>query len=308
MNRPTNEPEYKQAYLVLTDEQPSHATRLEGRLAPLVWARWRLIATVSLVFALGSVGYCLSTAKWYRAQVLMAAVQPEMGTTKLGSGGGLGDIAALAGIDLAGNDNFKKEFVARLSSRVFTYKFMTEEGIIPILFAGKWDAEHQRWKTSDPNQQPTLEQAYRLFDNAIRTISEDRRSGLIKVTVDWKDPLLAEEWANKLVARFNADARDLAREESQRSLEFLNRELGRTETIEMRQTINGLIETETRKAMFATVREQYAFKIIDPAFVPGKEGVVWPRRVLLTAAAVIVGALVGALLAVGLAKRRLSAV
>jgi hypothetical protein len=304
---PTNEPEQpKQAYLVLTDEQPSHSARREGLLGPLVRARWRLIASVSLIFALAAVGYCLHTSKWYRAQVLMAAVQPELGTTKLGSAGGLGDIAALAGIDLAGNDSFKKEFVARLSSRIFTYKFITEEGILPILYARKWDAEHQRWKSSDPEKQPTLEQAYQFFNNKVRTISEERRNGLIKVTIDWKDPVLARDWANKLVARFNADAREVARDDSQRSLEFLNRELARTETVELRQTISGLIESETRKAMLATVREQYAFKIIDPAYVPGKEGLVWPRPALLVAVGLIVGALLGTLLALVLASRKLS--
>jgi uncharacterized protein involved in exopolysaccharide biosynthesis len=307
MNSPTNEPG-QQAFLILAGEQPVQARRFESRLLPLLLDRWRLIAAVSLLFAFGAVGYCLSAAKWYRAQVLMAAVQPDQGTTNLGSvGGGLGGIAALAGIDLAGNDSFKKEFVARLSSRAFTYKFLTDEGLIPILFSRKWDAEHQRWKSTDPNQRPTLEQAYKLFNDKVRTISEDRRNGLIKVTIDWTDPLLAKDWANKLVTRFNADMRDVARDESQRSLEYLHRELARTELVELRQTISGLIESETRKAMLATVREQYAFKIIDPAFVPEKDAIVWPRPALLVAAALIAGGLVGALLALGLASRRVSA-
>jgi uncharacterized protein involved in exopolysaccharide biosynthesis len=306
MNSPTNEPG-QQAFLILAGEQSVQARRFESRLLPLLLDRWRLIAAVSLLFAFGAVGYCLSAAKWYRAQVLMAAVQPDLGTTNLGSvGGGLGGIAALAGIDLNGGDSFKKEFVARFSSRAFTYRFLTEEGLIPILFSRKWDTQQQRWKSTDPDEQPTLEQAYQMFNGKIRMISEDRRNGLIKVTVDWKDPLLAKDWANKLVARFNADARDVARDESQRSLEYLNRELARTDIVELRQTISGLIESETRKAMLATVREQYAFKIVDPAFVPGKEGLVWPRPVVLVTAALVAGALLGALLALGLASRQMS--
>jgi hypothetical protein len=305
MNSPTNEPG-PQGFLILAGERPAQAQH-ENRLSQAVLARWRLMATVSLVFALGAVGYCLEAAKWYRAQVLMAAVQPELGTTNLGSaGGGLGGIAALAGIDLAGNDSYKKEFVARFSSRAFTYRFLTEEGLIPILFSNRWDAQNQRWKSTAPDQQPTLEQAYRLFNGKVRTVSEDRRNGLIKVTVDWTDPQLAEDWANKLVARFNADARDVARDESQRSLEYLNRELARTDNVELRQTVSGLIESETRKTMLATVREQYAFKIIDPAFVPGKEGIIWPRRVVLPAVALIVGALLGALLALALGNPQAS--
>jgi uncharacterized protein involved in exopolysaccharide biosynthesis len=306
MNSPPNEPG-QQAFLILTGEQPAQAARREGRLSSLLMDRWLLIAALSLVFALLALVYCLNAAKWYRAQVLMAAVQPDMGTTNLGSaGGGLGGIAALAGIDLSGSDGFKKESLAKFSSRAFTYRFLTEEGLIPILFSPNWDAQNQRWKSTDPNQQPTLEKAYQMFNGRVRMVSEDRRNGLIKVTVDWTDPLLAKDWANKLVARYNADARDLARDESQRSLEYLNRELARTEIVELRQTISGLIESETRKAMLATVREQYAFKIIDPAFVPGKEGIVWPRRVVLVAVALVAGALLGALLALALGSRQAS--
>ena len=307
MNPPANEPEQpKQAFLVLTGEQPGQAGASDSRLSPLLVDRWRLIAAVAVIFGLVAGAYCFVAPKWYRAQVLMAAVQPDLGTTKLGSAGGLGDIAALAGIDLAGNDSFKKEFVAKISSRVFTYKFLTDEGIVPILFARKWDAEHQRWKSNDPDKQPTLEQAFRVFNDKVRTISEERRNGLVKITVDWKDPRLARDWANKLVAKFNADAREVARDESQRSLEYLNRELARTEIVELRQTISGLIESETRKSMLATVREQYAFKIIDPAFVPEKDGIVWPQPVLLVAGAMAAGAIAGALLALVLGRRRVS--
>jgi uncharacterized protein involved in exopolysaccharide biosynthesis len=295
----------KQAFLVLTGEQPAGAPEAENRLLPLLSSRWRLIALVALLFTAATVAYCVTADKWYRAQILMVVVQPEAGTSMLDSlSGGLGGIAALAGVDLTGNEAFKKEFLARFSSRAFTYRFLTDEGMLPILFYRKWDAEHQRWKSADPAKQPSLERAFRMFTEKVRTISEDRRTGVIKVTVDWTDPVLARDWANKLVARFNADARSLARDESQRSLEYLNRELAHTEIVDLRQTINGMIETETRKAMLATVREQYAFKIIDPAFLPGKEGIVWPRSALLVIAAIILGSVFGSLIVIGLARRR----
>jgi uncharacterized protein involved in exopolysaccharide biosynthesis len=301
MNLPTRETALQQGILVVTGSQQGQETQPASELFPVLRDRWLLIAIVSLAFALGSVGYCMVVPRWYRAQVLMEPMQPEAGVPSLGgAAGGLGSIAALAGIDLAGTEILKKEFVARISSRAFTYRFMNDEGIIPILFADKWDAANQRWKSAA--EQPSLEKAYKRF-NEIRAITEDRRNGLIKVTVDWKDPVLAMNWANKLVAQFNADAREIARDEARRSLEFLDRELAHTDTVDLRMTINGLIESETRKSMLASVREQYAFKIIDPAFLPGKEGIVWPRPALLTAVALMVGAIVGGLLALVLGRR-----
>jgi capsular polysaccharide biosynthesis protein len=292
----------QQGILVVTGNEQGLGTQPASELFSLLRSRWLLIVIVSLVGALGSVVYCLLTPKWYRAQLLMEVVQPETGGSNLSSvAGGLGGIAALAGFDLAGNDILKKEFVAKIGSRAFTYRFMNDEGIIPILFADKWDATNQRWKSAA--DQPSLEKAYKLFNSGVRAITEDRRNGLIRVTVDWKDPVLAMNWANKLVAQFNADAREIARDDARRSLEFLDRELAHTDIVDLRTTINGLIESETRKSMLASVREQYAFKIIDPAFLPGKEGIVWPRPALLTAVALMVGAIVGGLLALVLGPR-----
>jgi uncharacterized protein involved in exopolysaccharide biosynthesis len=294
--------EHRQAILLVAGDQ---ATRAAGRpLMPRLLRRWRTIGVVVLIFTLLAVAYCLHAKTWYRAQVLMVAVQQDNSGSKMDQlSGGLGGIAALAGIDITGNDAFKKESLARLSSRSFTYKFLTDEGMLPILYYKRWDAEHGRWKSTDPEKQPTLERAFKMFNDKVRTISEDRRTSVIKVTVDWIDPALARDWANKLVTKFNADARDVARDEAQRSLEFLNRELAKTEVLDMRQTINGLIENETRKSMLASVREQYAFKIIDPAFLPGKEGIVWPKPVLLIVLAVVFGSLVGSLVVVATERR-----
>ena len=55
--------------------------------------------------------------------------------------------------------------------------------------------------------------------------------------------------------------------------------------------------------MLVNVREQYSFKIIDPAFVPGVDAVVWPRIAMLTAVALLLGGLVGAGIALGRSHR-----
>jgi capsular polysaccharide biosynthesis protein len=293
----------QQGILVLTGAEQRDAIQPVSELFSVLRQRSLLIALISLVAVVGTVIYCVVTPKYYRAQLLMEVMQPESGTPNLGSAsGGLGGIAALAGLDLAGNDSLKKEFVARISSRAFTYRFMNEEAIIPVLFADKWDAANQRWKSVA--DQPSLEKAFRMFNGSVRAITEDRRTGLLKVTVDWRDPALAMNWANRLVSQFNADARETARDEAHRNLEFLERELTHTDVVDLRMTINTLIARETRSAMIASVREQYAFKIIDPAFLPGKEGIVWPRPALLGALALMVGTVIGGILALLLGPKK----
>lgn len=288
----------RQAVLVFVDEAPAGGATSESQLRILL-RYWILIGSCAVIAGLGAITYSLLTPKWYRAQSIIAPVvhQDASGSSLGPIGGQLSGLASLVGLGIGSDEDQKKETLARLSSREFTYDFLRSEGVIPVLFADKWDARAQRWKSVA--EEPTLEKAYRYFVDKVCTISEDRLTNLIKVTVDWKDPALARTWANKLVARINADRRSAARAESERNLAFLNRELERASIVELRQAINHLIESEIRKLMLANVREQYAFKVIDPAFEPGIDAVVWPRSAMLTAVALLVGGLLGAGIALG---------
>lgn len=263
----------------------------------MVRRHWRPILVSAFIAVTVALSYGLFAQKWFRAQAIIAPVRQEFSSSELGGmSGQLGGLASL-GLDLGGNDDLKKENLARLSSREFTYGFIRDEGLMPILFAAKWDAVQKHWKSNNEAKQPTLEEAFRYFIENVCTVSEDRRTGLIKITVDWKDPRLASEWANKLVIRINSDRRAVAHADAERNLQFLNRELERTNIIELRQAINRLIESETRKLMLADVREQYAFKVIDPAFVPGRKNIVKPRLSILAAVALFLGGAFGLVVA-----------
>jgi uncharacterized protein involved in exopolysaccharide biosynthesis len=279
----------RQAVLVFVDDLPAGTTAVS--LLEVLLGYWKLIAVCALVAAAISIAYCKLSPKWYRAQTLIAAARQEGGSALGPLGGEIGGLASLVGIDIGDGEDQKKEAIARFSSREFVYDFLRTERIIPILFADEWDPVAKKWES--PEKAPTMDDAYRFFTQQVAQMSEDRRTGLIKVTVDWTDPKLAMTWANTLVTRINADRRAVARAESERNLEFLDRELERTPIVELRQAINRLVETEIRKRMLVNVREQYAFKVIDPAVVPGIHGVVRPRIAFLTAIALVVGTVLG---------------
>jgi len=292
----------RQAVLVFVDDLPDGGQAPESLLRVLL-GRWKLIAACALVAAAVAITYSSFASKWYRAQTLIAPVRQDASSSALGPlGGEIGGLASLVGLDIGDSEDQKKESLARLSSREFVYEFLRTEGLIPVLFAKRWDAKAKRWKV--PSKAPTLEDGYRFFTGRVITVSEDRRTGLIKVTADWTAPELARDWANQLVARINADRRAVARAESERSLEFLNRELERTGIVELRQAINRMVEVEIRKRMLVNVREEYAFKVIDPAFVPGSNSIIRPRRLMLTAVALMLGGMFGGGLALLLHFRK----
>jgi capsular polysaccharide biosynthesis protein len=107
-----------------------------------------------------------------------------------------------------------------------------------------------------------------LFERRIRTVVEDRKTGLVTLTIEWKDKAMAAQWANDLVARTNAYVRQRALNLSARNLAYLNEELKNTNVVETQQAIYKLIEGEIKTTMLARGNEQYSFTVIDPAVVP----------------------------------------
>lgn len=64
--------------------------------------------------------------------------------------------------------------------------------------------------------------------------------------------------------------------------------------IEIRESLYTLIESETKNAMLANAKDEFAFKIIDPAVAPEKR--VRPKRTLIVMAAGLLGGFIGVFL------------
>ena len=114
---------------------------------------------------------------------------------------------------------------------------------------------------------------------------------MVTLTVDWTNPVLAADWANKMVADINRETRTSAIDAAQKNIAYLQEQVDVTADIDRRRLLFNLIESETRRIMFAKSRDEFVFRIIDPAVVPQEK--VRPRRVMI----VIVGFLSGFILA-----------
>ena len=207
--------------------------------------------------------------KEYLASTLLSPIAEDP-TGKVGGlgalAGELGGLASLAGISLPGG-KAKDEAVAVLQSEMLTETYIRDNNLLPILYAKMWDAGTGKWLTSDPKKVPTLWKANRLFARTIRSVAEDKK-GLVVLSIRWKDPKLAARWANDLVKLTNVYLRDKAIAEAQRNIAYLNEQAAKTNIVEAQRTIYSLLQSEINKEMVARGREEYALKVIDPAFVP----------------------------------------
>jgi hypothetical protein len=215
--------------------------------------------------------YCFEPL--YQADAVLIPSDEMLGIAQNSALGGLGGLASLVGVNVAGG-NKQNEAVATLRSRGLTSAYIDSNHLLPILFPNRWDTVGQRWKASA--RVPTIEDGFRVFDKSIRGVIENRKSGLIVISVTWRDPTLAKQWTDGLIEGANDLLRKQAIERSAHNLEYLQKASDTTSIMEVKTTIYKIMESEIKKQMIATGDKNYAFRVVDPAVVPERK--VFPRR------------------------------
>jgi uncharacterized protein involved in exopolysaccharide biosynthesis len=257
----------------------------------------RHIAIISIFvvcFVILSIALAFMLTPKYRSEVI---VFPASSSGALGDlGGQLGGLASLAGINLPGAGGKKSdESLEFLRSRAFTAGFIERHGLMPILFADKWDAARNEWR--NPKDIPTIARGVKLFSKRIRQIAEDKRTGIVTLAIIWTDRIAAAQWANSLIAEADKALRDRAITEQDRSIEYLKSEAAQTSTVEIGNAISKLMETEMKNAMLARTRDSYAFKVIDPAVASDVRDRDSPNKPLIVVLGAAFGFLIGVIVA-----------
>jgi uncharacterized protein involved in exopolysaccharide biosynthesis len=265
---------------------------------------------ITTVFAIASVAYALSLPNVYKSEALLAPAAQEGG----GMGGlasKFGGLASIAGISLGGGGGIDKTALAIeiMKSRVFVTKFINEHQLLVPLMATKgwnrdsnelvyneelYDTQAKKWirEAKAPfKSEPSAQEAYKEFKSIV-SISQDKTSSMVTISVKHYSPEVAKQWVDWLIDAINLEMKTRDLIEAHKSISYLEQQLGKTRLNELQNVLYQIIEEQTKTIMFAEVREQYAFKTIDPALVPElKDG---PKRALIC----VLGVLLGGMLAV----------
>lgn len=247
--------------------------------------KW-IIGTISVLTFVAVATYSFFATRVYRAEAIVQPRQEQVGGAGLFSGP-LSGVADLAGLNFAQQGD-RAVALATLTSRAVVQPFIRERGLMRELYETDWNAETGTWSV-DPV--PTEWEAYARFTERVLDVSEDRKSGLVTVAVEWKDPRRAQEWVTDLIARTNVHLKTQAIEEGERNLSYLEGQSRKIGQVELQQAIYNLIEAELKKVMLAKGASEFALKTIDPAVVP--TGHLRPKRLLLMALGLAVGVMLG---------------
>jgi uncharacterized protein involved in exopolysaccharide biosynthesis len=230
-----------------------------------------LIIVFTVITTLGAIYYASTLPTIYKVEVLMIPANGVSGGVNMSNS--FSGLAGMAGISIGGNNTSAEgeEAIARLKTRSFLINHIKEKNLKPILFAHKWNEAEEKWI----GQEPSNSEAFELLKGMVEIgFHPKSKASLASLTVEWKNsvnPNKIADIANGLVSNMNFKAKQRAILEAKNSISFLEEEIGQTSILNAQTILYNLIEQQTSKIMMANVRDEFVFKVIDPAVVPRRE-------------------------------------
>lgn len=261
-----------------------------------LWERIGLVALCTVLASVAAVAYALLATPIYRAEAVLSIRQDEQVSGIMGLASQFGGLADLAGLNIPGSKD-RSVAVATLKSRAVIEQFIADRKLVDVLIPPE-----DRGGLLRDERPPTVWDAHRGFVKRVFKVDEDKKTGLITVAIEWKDPQQATDWVTDIVARANARLRSVAIDESEKNLAYLESQAKATSVIEVRQALFRLAENEIKKLMLAKGTGEYVFKTVDPARLPERR--IWPKRTLIAIGGFVLGAMFGVFLALALPPRR----
>jgi len=278
-----------------------------------IWdGKWLIIAITS-VFAIGAALYALSVPNEYKSTTLLAPASSSSSSSLSKLAGQFGGLASLAGINLGAGGSEDKSVIAMeiVKTWGFLETFIQENKIEVEVFAAEgwnrannqllidpelYDQTTQQWvrefdATKGQKIEPSSWELFEEIKDRI-SISQNKTSGLISLSVEYYSPVIAKEWADKLVKAINQHIQKQDREEATKSIEYLNKKIKETNITDMQSVFYQLIEEQTKTLMLAEVSDEYVFKTLNSAKIAEEKSK--PKRALIA----ILGVLLGGMLSV----------
>jgi uncharacterized protein involved in exopolysaccharide biosynthesis len=286
-------------YLVQGNNKQSVDDEIDLReLWDALWQGKIQIAAITSVFAIASVIIALMLPNIYRSEALLAPAAESSGGGLSALAGQFGWLASIAGINLSeGATDPTVVAIETLKSRRFIKTFIdNHQLLVPLMAADGWEAttdalsidndiydiDTQAWvrDVSAPlKPKPSDIEAYEFFMEDVLSVSQDKKSSLVTIGMEFYSPSLAKQWVDWLVTDLNDYMRAKDLNNAERTINYLTTQLNSTSIADMQTIFYQLIEEQTKTIMLANVRQDYVLEVIDPAVVPEEEAK--PKRALI---------------------------
>lgn len=255
----------------------------------IIW-KWRMY--VALFFAAGTLISSIGTffmTDIYRAS---AVITPVAGRETVGGEMSMvaQQLGGISGITFPASRP-SSEIIGLLNSNILREKVIDTHNLLPLLFSDNWDARTQGWKqvldngltgrmkrffiagpaeaSGVSNSGPSLWDGLRELDNIVK-VSASAKDNTIAIYAEHRDPAFASRVIELLLSTLNLHMSGEAKRVAQTNKRYLVEQLGAANDPFIRQKIYNLIAQQIEVYMMSEVKENFAFKVIDPPRVPDR--------------------------------------
>jgi len=276
----------------------------------VLWGNKIKIIGITAVFAVVSVIYALSVPNQYKASALLAPAQQQSGGLS-GALGQLGGLASLAGVSIGGGESSEAQVAQEImKSWSFIEGFIADNDLAVEVYAAEgWSRESNQlkfdndvyavktktWLVENDNigrlGPPTSWQLFEKFSEML-AVSEDKKSGLISISIEYYSPQIAKQWLDLYILSINKHMQARQVVKVSNNIEYLEAQIEKTSITEMQEVFYTIIEEQIKSQMLAEASPDYAFVAVSPSMVPEEKS--QPKRALIC----ILGTLLGGILSV----------
>jgi len=272
----------------------------------VLWDKIFYIGAITFIFSLISIIYALKLPNIYQSQAVMMPMEANQGMS--GMLGQYSGMASLAGISLPSESGSKaQEAIARIQSfEFFSNSFLPHIKLENLMAVKKWNqasntltydasafnSESGQWvrKVKPPTSTiPSSQDAYKQYQ-AIMSVSEDKKTSFVTLSVEHKSPVIAQQWVKIMMEQIDQVMRDQDRQTALQSIAYLNSLAPTVNYEEISKALASLQQEQMKRLMMVEANENYIFKVLDSPIVP--EMKVKPKRSVI----VILGTILGMVL------------
>ncbi|CAJ1881408.1 hypothetical protein HLBENOHH_03128 [Aeromonas dhakensis] len=273
--------------------------------------KWWIVAS-TLVGAVIAVLVAISLPNIYRSEALLAPSAEQQGGGLAAMAAQFGGLASLAGVNLSSGGPDKTAIAVEIGkSRQFLSHFIRQHQLeVPLMAVVKadkatgelvidediYDVTSKKWVREVPlgkSVEPTDWELVKAFRN-VASISQDAKSGLVTVAVEYYSPECAKQWVDWLVADLNEAMKLRDQTDATRNITYLKAQLEKTPVADTQKVFYQLIEDQTKTLMLTEVNQEYVFKTLDPAVVAEEKAK--PKRALIAVLGTLLGGMLGVMI------------
>lgn len=282
-------------------------------LFKIFWDGKLIILSTTGMFALFTILYSLSLPNIYQSNALL---NPVEGSSQINKGlRDYSSIANLAGLNFSasGNDSNAAKALKKINTLSFFVENIWPNIFLPDLMAvDLWDPnsneiiynkdiyndETKSW-VQNPETKTGLispQSAYLVFLQNNLVFSSDLETGFITIGIKHQSPYIAKEWTEIVIDQLNDYYRKKDKSEAQKSIDYLNQQIAKTNFTEIKEVIAQLIQNKTQQLALIESGKFYVYEYLDPPAVMERRSE--PRRAIISILGIIIGGFFGLLIVI----------